>query len=702
MEQKGKREKFFNVGSKEARERGRKYDNISSEEARNLSKAVRDKGDNLSSGGVKKIREEKRLVRGRGFMESKTNKDRGYRESGGADDPILEIEEINENRKFLRGREQRKSVRINEVKEVKEKIFDLKNHTNDLLFLPLGGSSEVTMNCNLYHYKGKWIIVDMGVAFTKNIPGVQVILPDIKFIKQNLKDFLGIFITHAHEDHIGAIQYLWEELRLPIYASKFAVTFLKNKLSVYPFFRRVKFIEVPTNAVLNVKPFILEFINLTHSIPEMNAILIRTDDGNIFHTGDWRFEEKPIIGIPTNKNRLRELGNRGQVLAMVCESTNIFSDKQNQTEADLLENLKRIIKENDKGLVVAGIFATNISRIISLAIAARAAGRKIGIVGQAIRNILKVALEMKYLPRDIEFVDEDNLNKIDRNKLFIISTGCQGQENAGLSRLADGTHKTLKLESNDVVIFSASEIPGNEIEITDLYNKLADKGVSIINNHSDFVHISGHYSKSELIEMYDLVKPKISIPSHGDAIKLIEHEKIAKKLGIKSTTRGKNGSVLKINSDGTTENVGVIKVMESVMDGKRKVGIKSSIISEREKLANSGVIVISFIVDEKYRQLSLFNINSIGNYNLVYEKTIKSKLMNLAYKGYKDAVSLINDPENKDKFADDFKKERLIEKEIKKEIDTFIYDNYGKSVLIVINFLKEESNIIPSVSIKDK
>ncbi|MDR2526536.1 MAG: ribonuclease J, partial [Rickettsiales bacterium] len=197
--------------------------------------------------------------------------------------------------------------------------IDLSKYNGDLLFLPLGGSGEVTMNCNLYQYKGKWIIVDMGISFVKNLPGIDIMLPDITFIKKNIKDFLGIFVTHAHEDHIGAIQYLWNELRLPIYASKFATIFLKNRLSLeYDWFRKVKFNEVPTNGIVTLNPFIIEFINLTHSIPEMNAILIRTENGNILHTGDWRFEEKPIIGVPVNKQRLKKLGDENKVLAMVC------------------------------------------------------------------------------------------------------------------------------------------------------------------------------------------------------------------------------------------------------------------------------------------------------------------------------------------------------------------------------------------------
>jgi ribonuclease J len=577
--------------------------------------------------------------------------------------------------------------------------FDIKRHVDDLLFLPLGGSAEVTMNCNLYYYEGKWIIIDMGIAFAKDIPGVQVILPDINFIKKNIKDFLGIFITHAHEDHIGAIQYLWQELKLPIYASKFASVLLRDRLiNNCDFSSKIKIIEFPSNGILNVKPFTLEFISLTHSIPEMNAILVRTNKGNILHTGDWRFEEKPIIGIPSNKKRLKELGDRNTVLAMVCESTNIFNDNPNKNETDLLENLKQIVSENNTGLIVAGVFATNISRIVSLAIAARASGRKVGILGSSIHRTLKVAIEMHYLPRDVEFVKEEEFPKIDKKKLFIIATGCQGQENSGMGRLADDTYKFLKLEKNDIVLFSASEIPGNETEIYNLYNKYADREVKIINTHNAFVHISGHYTKSELIEMYQLVKPKVAITTHGDAIKLVEHKRIAEELGIKSVIRGKNGAIFRINIDGTVEEIGNIKTINSVMDGKRKMPLNSSIISERRKMQDAGIIIVNFIIDKNFKLLSALNVFAIGNYNFSFEKAIYEKLREIAYKGYKTAINLIENLENKERFDTDTKKETQIEKEIKKGIDAFNLDKYGKHPLVVVKMIREQKMINTNIN----
>ncbi|MDR3289973.1 MAG: ribonuclease J [Rickettsiales bacterium] len=583
-------------------------------------------------------------------------------------------------------------------------------YKDDLLFLPLGGSGEVTMNCNLYHYKGKWIIVDMGIQFVKNLPGIEIMLPDVNFIKKNIKDFLGIFITHVHEDHIGALQYLWADLKLPIYASKFAVQFMKNKFAEYEWGRQVKYFEVPTNGIVTLNPFIMEFIGLTHSIPEMNAILIRTEKGNILHTGDWRFEEKPIIGVPTNKQRLKELGDKNKVLAMVCESTNIFSDKVTKNEAELLDSLKEIIKENSKGLVVCGIFATHISRIVTLAIAGKACGRKIGVLGGSLYRSLRVAKEMNYLPRDLDFVPEEEFNKYDKRKLLIISTGCQGQENSGLGRLADDTYKNLKLEKDDTVIFSSSEIPGNEIDIGTLYNKFAEKGVNIVNSKNAFVHLSGHYTRSELKEMYELVRPLSSITTHGEPMQLIEHKKVAEEMGVKNVAIGNDGSVLKLNEKGKIDKIGDIKVLSSVMDGNRRISVNNTILTERAKLEEAGIIIVNFVIDKTFKQLAPVDVVAVGNYNLANEKVIHQTLRDDANKGYKIALSIILNPEFKETFDTFDKQEFKIMKEVKRSIENFVYQNMNKMPFVVVNMLKETKDLlninderkVPKPTIKNK
>ncbi|GMO56799.1 MAG: ribonuclease J [Rickettsiales bacterium] len=572
--------------------------------------------------------------------------------------------------------------------------INLAKYKDDLLFLPLGGSGEITMSCNLYHCRGKWIIVDMGIQFIKDKPGIEIMLPDISFIKKNIKDFLGIFITHVHEDHIGALQYLWNELKLPIYASRFAVQFLKNRFMEYEWGRRVKFNEIPTNGIVTLNPFILEFINLTHSIPEMNAILIRTEKGNILHTGDWRFEEKPIIGVPTNKQRLKELGDKNKVLAMVCESTNIFVDKISKNEEQLKESLKDIINSNKTGVVICGIFATHISRIVTLAIAGRNCGRKIGIIGSSLYRALKVAKEMNYLPRDLDFVEEEEFAKYDKKKLLVISTGCQGQENSGLGRLADANYRTLKLGEGDTVIFSSSEIPGNEMMINTLYNKFAELGVEIINSRNAFVHLSGHYTRDELKEMYELVRPIASITTHGEPMQLIEHKRIAEKLGIKTVVIGKDGNIFKLESNGKIETIGKIRTTNIVIDGSRRLSENSFIINERLKLTDAGIIVINYIIDKTFKQLAPIQINAVGNYNLDREKNIYLLLKENANRGYKSALQAIFNQENSEIFDTFEKKEFKIVKDVKRAVEDFIFQNMKKNPIVVVNLLKETKDLL--------
>ena len=567
---------------------------------------------------------------------------------------------------------------------------NLNKFKKDILFLPLGGSGEIGLNCNLYQYDGKWLIVDMGIGFTNEIPGVDVMVPDIAFIKKNLKDCLGILLTHIHEDHIGAIQYLWEELKLPIYTSKFTATFLRERLSEYEFADQVKIIEIKEGENLKLKPFELEFIGLTHSTPEMNAILIKTEKGNILHTGDWKFEEKPVIGNVSNKKRLKELGNKGEILAAVCESTNVFKTEKCKTETELLKNLKSIMKEHNEGLIVCAIFASNIARIISLSLAAKAVGRKIGIVGRSIYRILKVANEMNYIPKGLEFIAEDDLGKYDKKELVIISTGCQGELTSGLNKLATDTHRTVHLSSGDTVIFSSSVIPGNEKNIYALYNKLSEKDIKIITAENNFVHLSGHYTRDELVEMYKLTKPKIVIATHGEAMHLAEHKRIAKKCGIKVVVKSKNGDLIRIDSE-NPEKTRVIEHLDLTniaIDGRRMIPLTSHIINERQKMSESGIIFVVLMVDKNYKLVNVPSITTAGNYDLYQEKDMKEILEEDIAKSYNSALNKMANPEDMTRFDTNEKKEVFLYREVSRTINHIFQLDMGKKPYTVIKICK--------------
>lgn len=565
--------------------------------------------------------------------------------------------------------------------------INLENFKKDILFLPLGGSGEIGLNCNLYHYDGKWIIVDMGIGFIKEIPGVDVVVPDITFIKKNLKNFLGIVITHIHEDHIGAIQYLWEEIKLPIYTSKFVSTFLKERLNEYEFADQVKIIEVKEGQNLSLEPFELEFIGLTHSTPEMNAILIKTEKGNILHTGDWKFEDKPVIGEVSNKKRLKELGNKNEVLATVCDSTNVFKTEKCRSETDLLKNLKTIMKDHTEGLIVCAIFASNVARIISLSLAAKAAGRKIGIIGRSIYRMLKVANEMNYIPKGLEFIAEDDLGKYAKKELMIISTGCQGEPTSGLNKLASDTHKSVHLANGDTVVFSSSVIPGNEKNIYALYNKLSEKDVKIITSENAFVHLSGHYSREELIEMYKLVKPKMVVATHGEEMQLAEHKRIAKELGIKHVVKAKNGSMIRISPD-KLEVIGKIELINVAIDGRRMIPLNSHIINERQRMSESGIIFVVLMVDRHYRLFNTPSVMTAGNYDLLHERDMKEILEEDIQKSYNKALNRIANPEENERFDTDEQRENYLNREINKTINHIFQLDMGKKPYTAVKICK--------------
>ncbi len=475
--------------------------------------------------------------------------------------------------------------------------FNPKNYKDKLLFIPLGGSNEIGINVNLYHFQGKWIMIDCGSGFADEyLPGVDMIVADLKFIEKHKKDLLGLVLTHAHEDHLGAIQYLWSSLECPIYTTKFTKNFLKMKLSEYAFANDIKINEVKAGDKFDLGPFSIEMIPLTHSAPEMQALMIRTAAGNIMHTGDWKFDPDPVVGTLSDLDILRKCGDEG-VLALVCDSTNVFNEGISGSEGDVRKSLIDIIAGCPK-MVVVTTFASNLARLDTLIHAGQKAGRKIALTGRSLHRMLAAAQESGYLNDIAPLIDERAVGNYKREELLIIATGCQGEAMAATAKMANKTHASVKLSPKDTVIFSSKIIPGNDKKIFRMFNIFVKMGVEVITERDHFVHVSGHPAIEELKKMYELVRPKICIPVHGEPVHIHEQAKLAKANGIKKTVEVENGSVVLIDEKDP-------KIIDSVengylaVDGDYLLPDSSPIFKMRRKIRDAGIVVASIVVNGK-------------------------------------------------------------------------------------------------------
>lgn len=563
--------------------------------------------------------------------------------------------------------------------------INFRKYKNDLLFIPLGGSNEIGLNCNLYHCNGKWIIIDCGIGFVKTLPGVEVLIPDIDILRKIQKDTLGIFITHAHEDHLGAIQYVWQNIQVPIYTSRFTKLFLQEKLKEYDFYNQVVINEINESEKMKLGPFEIEFIGLTHSTPEMNAMIIKTEKGNILHSGDWKFDNNPVIGNKSDIKRLKKMGDRGEILASVCESTNVFNDNEPQNESELFDSFYSIIK-NKKGAVIFTTFASNVSRIKTIMDVAKKTKRKIAIVGNSLYRIIDVARNVGYITDKYEIIAENEIKDCKKSNLLLIATGCQGNYNAGIDKIANDAYRYMRIGEKDVVIFSSKIIPGNEKEIIALYNKLAEKDVEVITEKNDFVHVSGHYCVSDLKKFYNYVKPKIAIAVHGDPMHLQEHQRIARSCGIKATAKGKNGIIMKI-TENKVEKVGQINVKCFVVDGKRLLSARSDVLKDRAKMEEVGVVCVSLIVDTKYRNLKNPIIFTPGGYDSK-DKAMEEIIIEDILKMYRGGVAQIMEAirNKKNKFVTNEEKENFLAQKVRTAVNKVYFEDLGKKPLIEVKF----------------
>jgi ribonuclease J len=488
--------------------------------------------------------------------------------------------------------------------------FDFTKYHDELIFVPLGGSNEIGMNLNLYGYKGKWIMVDCGIGFAgEYLPGVEIMVPDVSFIAARKKDLLGLVLTHAHEDHLGAVPYVWRELECPIYATPFTAAFLSHKLQEMGPGTKPKITEVPSGGECALGPFSLEFIELTHSIPEMQAVAIRTDKGVIMHTGDWKFDAAPMVGPVSNYDLLKKYGD-GKVLAMVCDSTNVFEEGESGSEGDVRKNLVSLIAECPQRVVVT-TFASNLARVMSLVHAAHEAGRVVGLAGRSLWRIVETAKESGFMSPDMEFVPESEIMDLPRKDIVIICTGGQGEPRAALPRIAKGEHPHIRLSPGDTVVFSSRKIPGNESKINWMFNRLTEKKIDIVTGRRHHIHVSGHPARAELTRMYEMVRPHIAVPTHGEPRHLHEHAKLAQSLGVKETVEAYNGAVVLLKN-GEAGVIGKVEAGYVAIDGTSLIPTTSPIISQRRKLRDDGIVIVSFVVDKKYNLASKIQLIAPG------------------------------------------------------------------------------------------
>lgn len=465
---------------------------------------------------------------------------------------------------------------------------------DELLFLALGGSGEIGMNVNLYGCQGKWVMVDLGLTFSDPAyPGVDLVLPDLAFIEERRGDLLGIVLTHGHEDHIGAIPYLAADLDVPLYATRFTAALIRGKLEEEGLLDEVELNVIDREGSFALGPFGFRYVPLAHSIPEGNALLIDTPFGRIFHTGDWKLDEKPLLGVPSTPEELTVIGDGG-VLALVCDSTNVFNPEPSGSEGGVHAGLLEVVT-GAKNRVLVTTFASNAARLQTLGEVAKETGRTLCVAGRSLDRIITHARASGYLKDFPKLVDFDQAMELPRDKVLIIATGGQGEPRAALSRIAGDTHP-LKLEKGDLVVFSSRQIPGNEIAIGKIQNAFAAKGVEMTTDRQAHVHVSGHPGRPELLAMYGWIRPQILVPVHGELRHMAEQARLGREAGIPEAVFQNNGTVVRL-APGRPEVIGHEQTGRLVLDGDVILPADGATMNERRKVAIHGQISVAIAID---------------------------------------------------------------------------------------------------------
>jgi ribonuclease J len=541
---------------------------------------------------------------------------------------------------------------------------------DELVFLALGGLGEVGMNAYLYGIgkpdERQWLMVDLGITFPEgeDDPGVDVILPDLRFIQQQRKQLAGLVITHAHEDHIGAVVDLWPTLGCPIYATPFTAGMLKAKIAEFGSRVAIPFKELPLDSRFQAGAFDVEFVSMAHSIPETSGLVIRTPLGKVFHTADWKFDSAPFIGKPADDARLAALGDEG-MLALICDSTNSMRDGRSPSETEVAGSLGSIIK-NAAHRVVVTTFASNVARVKACAEAAQASGRKLVVAGRALHRVINVAIDTGYLPKNFTYLDQQEFKYLNRNETLLLCTGSQGEPRAAMAKIADHQHADVQLAKGDLVIFSSRTIPGNEKSIGAIQNGLVRMGCEVLTDNEALVHVTGHPRRDELKQMYQWIKPKIVVPMHGEPRHLMANAALARAAGIAEVVTAFNGEVVRL-APGPARVVDDAPIGRIFRDGNLLIPDAEGPVRERRKLAAVGLVVVSLVLSRKGELMADPQVELDG---VPIEDRDGEPLLDIAYSAVEGTLKSIPAARRKDP--------DMVEEAVRRSVRSAIANVWGK------------------------
>jgi ribonuclease J len=519
---------------------------------------------------------------------------------------------------------------------------------NELVFAPLGGIGEIGMNLSIYGFgderRRQWIIVDCGVSFAaeEHLPGVDLILPDIRYLIEERKNILALVLTHGHEDHMGALIDLWPRLKVPIYATAFTAALFEARRASEPGAPEIPVQVLGADRHLTIGPFTIDFINVAHSIPESNALAIRSPAGTVLHTGDWKIDPTPLLGGPTDVAKLTALGDEG-VLALIGDSTNAVREGRSPSESDVAKTLGELIRTAPRRVAVT-TFASHVGRLRAVADAARAAGREVVVVGRAMERVVQVARETGYLDGAQEFRGMESYGYLPPDKVVALCTGSQGEPRAALARIAEDEHPEVTLSRGDRVIFSARPIPGNEKAIARVINGLVEQGVEVITDRTHLVHVSGHPRRDELLDMIRWVRPNVLIPAHGEALHLAEHAELARRAGVPQVLLCRNGDLVRL-APGPAEVIDQIPSGRLYKDGSLLIEAEARTIAARRRLSFSGIVSVAMAMNDKGALVAYPEVELIG---LPETDAAGTPLEEIARRAVEEAFEALPKPRRRD------------------------------------------------------